>query len=62
VKIGSVIGTLPEAEVVAKLKKMRIKELRGILQERGVDSGKVAKFVEKDEYIREILTTQHLDL
>lgn len=42
-------------ETVAKLKKMRIKELRSMLVDLGVDSNKIAKFVEKDEYIQEIV-------
>ncbi|KAJ8601187.1 hypothetical protein CTAYLR_009765 [Chrysophaeum taylorii] len=49
-------------EMLAKLKKMRIKELRGILRDRGVLATKIDNFVEKDEYIKEIIATQHLDL
>jgi len=52
---------LSTEEMLAKLKKMRIKDLRQVLQDRGVDSAKIKKFVEKDEYIREIMATQHVE-
>jgi len=55
-------SSLSEEDMLKKLKKMRIKELRGILQDRGVDSAKISRFVEKEEYINEIMATQHLDL
>lgn len=51
-----------DADMPAKLKKMRIKELRSILNDRGIDRAKIDNFVEKDEYINEILATNHLDL
>ena len=54
-------SALPPEEMLAKLKKMRIKDLRNILQDRGVDSAKIKNFVEKDEYINEILATQHME-
>lgn len=42
-----------------EFKKMRIKELRAILKDRGVD---YANFVEKDEYVAAVIASMHLEL
>lgn len=62
VKYPIKVDKAPPEEMLAKLKKMRIKELRGILVDRGVDTAKIDNFVEKDEYITEIMVTQNLEL
>lgn len=62
VKYPVKVDNAPPGELLAKLKKMRIKELRGILIDRGVDRATIDNFVEKDEYIKEIMATQYLEL
>ena len=44
-------------EFLAKLKKMRVKELKGILNDRGV---KCDGCLEKDDFIKKIVDTKHI--
>ena len=44
-------------EFLAKLKKMRVKELKGILNDRGV---KCEGCLEKDDFIKRIVETKHM--
>ena len=46
-------------DMLAKLKKMRVKELKGILADRGT---KCDGCLEKEDFINKIVSTQHLDL
>lgn len=62
VKYPVKVDNAPPGELLSKLKKMRIKELRGILVDRGVDRATIDNFVEKDEYVKEIMATQYLEL
>ena len=56
VKVEAAAGESKE-EMEAKIKKMRVKELKGILADRGVDCNGC---VEKEDYVKQVMATAHM--
>ena len=56
VKVEAAAGESQE-EMEAKIKKMRVKELKGILADRGVDCNGC---VEKEDYVKQVMATAHM--
>ena len=48
---------ISDEEMIAQLKKKRVKELRGLLNDRGV---KCEGCLEKDDFIKRIMETKHM--